>query len=121
VELEYEKITSTNIAAATTAAATTIATNDTHEDDNDNKDEKKKSSSSSSSMTFDELRDIKLFEDSLHYIGIPVLMQDNDGDIIGVWSHKVANMRHSSGSRRTFTDESGNGRGGGGWQMCRRR
>ena len=92
VELEYKKITSTNIAAA----ATTTATNDTHEDDDDDDDDKDETTKSSS-MTFDELRDIKLFEDSLHYIGIPVLMQDNDGDIIGVWSHKVANMRHSSG------------------------
>ena len=93
VELEYKKMTSTN------NATTTIATNDTtNEEDDDKDDDKKKTkSSNNSSMTFDELRDIKLFEDSLHYIGVPVLMKDNDGDIIGVWSHKVTDMKHSSG------------------------
>ncbi|KAL3826290.1 hypothetical protein ACHAXA_004608 [Cyclostephanos tholiformis] len=49
------------------------------------------------SRTFDELRDAAIFEDSLKYIGLPVLMRDSEGDIIGVWHHKANDMRHSSG------------------------
>jgi hypothetical protein len=49
------------------------------------------------SRTFDELRDAALFEDSLKYIGVPVIMRDGEGDIIGVWHHKADEIRHSSG------------------------
>lgn len=49
------------------------------------------------SRTFDELRDVALFEDSLKYIGVPVIMRDGEGDIIGVWQHKADDIRHSSG------------------------
>jgi hypothetical protein len=51
------------------------------------------------SRTFDELRDAALLEDSLRYIGLPVLMRDAEGDLIGVWHHKADDMRHSSGLR----------------------
>jgi hypothetical protein len=34
-------------------------------------------------------------EDSLRYIGVPVLMKDTDGDIIGTWGYKVNDLRFS--------------------------
>jgi hypothetical protein len=46
---------------------------------------------------FDQLRDIALLENSARYIGVPVLMKDTDGDIIGMWQLKVADMKHSLG------------------------
>mmetsp|Transcript_39062 Transcript_39062/g.66605 ORF Transcript_39062/g.66605 Transcript_39062/m.66605 type:complete len:317 (+) Transcript_39062:42-992(+) len=44
---------------------------------------------------FDQLKDVALFENSLKYIGVPVLMKDMDGDIIGTWRHKSEDMQHS--------------------------
>ena len=58
------------------------------------KDEEKYSKRS---KTFDELRDAALFVDCLKYIGVPVIMKDGEGDIIGLWHHKADHMRHSSG------------------------
>eukprot|EP00970_Alexandrium_tamarense_P006925 scaffold1211_cov195-Alexandrium_tamarense.AAC.35 len=40
-------------------------------------------------------QDLKLMEDSLRYIGVPVLMKDTDGDIIGTWGYKVNDLRFS--------------------------
>jgi len=79
VENEYRRITSSS---ATSSTTTTNAI---------------KIEEEMRSMTFEELRDAKLFEDSLRYIGVPVLMKDREGDIIGVWHHKAATVQHSSG------------------------
>lgn len=46
---------------------------------------------------FDQLQDMILFENSLKYIGVPELMVDADGDLIGTWHHRADEMKHSSG------------------------
>ena len=53
--------------------------------------------STTTTKGFDQLRDLTLLENSARYIGVPVLMQDIEGDIIGMWHHKVEDMKHSSG------------------------
>ena len=45
------------------------------------------------SKTFNKLRDAALFE----YIGVPVIMRDGEGDIIGMCHHRVDDVRHSTG------------------------
>ena len=42
-----------------------------------------------------EEEDLALLENSLKYIGVPVLMKDADGDILGTWAHKADEMRFS--------------------------
>ncbi len=46
---------------------------------------------------FGQLRDLVLLENSARYIGVPVLMKDTEGDIIGMWHNKVLDMKHSLG------------------------
>ncbi|KAL3758253.1 hypothetical protein ACHAWU_004891 [Discostella pseudostelligera] len=58
---------------------------------------KSKKATTDSKGGFDRLRDIALLENSARYIGVPVLMKDTDGDIIGMWQHKVEDMKHSFG------------------------
>merc|ERR1711862_694471 len=52
------------------------------------------------SKNFDQLKDRALFENSLKYIGIPLIMKDNDGDYIGTWKHRIDQMKHSSGMKK---------------------
>ncbi|KAL9179253.1 hypothetical protein ACHAXT_008543 [Thalassiosira profunda] len=51
----------------------------------------------SKSKDFDQLQDAALFENSLRYIGMPVLMKDAEGDVLGVWQRKADAMKHSVG------------------------
>lgn len=51
----------------------------------------------SKTKNFDQLKDMALFQNSLRYIGVPVLMKDTDGDIIGMWRHKSDDMKVSLG------------------------
>ena len=46
---------------------------------------------------FGQLRDLVLLENSARYIGVPVLMKDTEGDIIGMWHNKVLDMKHALG------------------------
>lgn len=46
---------------------------------------------------FDNLRDMALLENCARYIGVPTLMKDTEGDIIGMWQYKVEDMKHSLG------------------------
>lgn len=39
--------------------------------------------------------DLAFFENTMRYIGVPVLMRDTDGDIVGTWSHKVEGLKFS--------------------------
>ena len=47
----------------------------------------------SKSKNFEDLKDFALFENSLRYIGVTVLMIDMEGGIIGVWSKKAEEMK----------------------------
>jgi len=51
----------------------------------------------SETKNFDQLKDKTLFENSLRFIGVPVLMKDTEGDIIGLWRHKSDDMELGSG------------------------
>mmetsp|Transcript_1583 Transcript_1583/g.2942 ORF Transcript_1583/g.2942 Transcript_1583/m.2942 type:complete len:215 (-) Transcript_1583:75-719(-) len=51
----------------------------------------------SGTKNFDQLKDKTLFENSLRFIGVPVLMKDTEGDIIGLWRHKSDDMELGSG------------------------
>jgi len=44
---------------------------------------------------FGQLKDFALFEHSMRYIGVPVLMKDKENDIIGVKSERVEDLRFS--------------------------
>ena len=55
------------------------------------------SSSESKSKRDDQLKDLIPFENCMRYIGVPVIMKDNEGDIIGVWPSTVEDVKHSSG------------------------
>mmetsp|Transcript_30170 Transcript_30170/g.72919 ORF Transcript_30170/g.72919 Transcript_30170/m.72919 type:complete len:299 (+) Transcript_30170:71-967(+) len=46
---------------------------------------------------FDQLKNMALFENSVSYIGVPIIMKDSEGDIIGVWPSKVNDMQHARG------------------------
>jgi len=50
-----------------------------------------------SSSKSDDLKDLIPFENCMRYIGVPVIMKDNEGDIIGVWPSTVEDVKHSSG------------------------
>jgi len=54
-------------------------------------------SSSTESKSDDQLKDLMPFENCMRYIGVPVIMKDNEGDIIGVWPSTVESVKHSSG------------------------
>ena len=41
--------------------------------------------------------DLIPFENCIRYIGVPVIMKDNEGDILGVWPSLVEDVKHSSG------------------------
>lgn len=58
---------------------------------------KQQNSASNSQSSFDQLKDKTLFENSLRYIGVPTLMKDTDGDIVGVWPQKAKDLQHSHG------------------------
>ena len=45
----------------------------------------------------DDLKDLTPFENCMRHIGVPVIMKDNEGDIIGVWPSTVKKVQHSSG------------------------
>eukprot|EP00986_Skeletonema_menzelii_P001977 scaffold545_cov139-Skeletonema_menzelii.AAC.8 len=45
---------------------------------------------------FGQLKDFALFENSMRFIGVPVLMKDEENDIIGVKSGKVEDLRFSN-------------------------
>ena len=47
--------------------------------------------------SFNTLKDLHLFENTMRYVGVPVIMKDSDGDIIGVWEKKVEDVKHSNG------------------------
>ena len=64
---------------------------------NNNNNNNKIVSDNGKEKTFNQLKDITLFENSMKHIGIPVIMKDNEGDIIGVWSSTVEDVKHSSG------------------------
>ena len=64
---------------------------------NNNNDNNNIVSDNGKEKTFDQLKDITLFENSMKHIGIPIIMKDNEGDIIGVWSSTVEDVKHSSG------------------------
>ena len=49
------------------------------------------------SKSDDQLKDLIPFENCMRYIGVPVIMKDNEGDIIGVWPSLVEDVKHSSG------------------------
>mmetsp|Transcript_27771 Transcript_27771/g.59002 ORF Transcript_27771/g.59002 Transcript_27771/m.59002 type:complete len:280 (+) Transcript_27771:112-951(+) len=51
----------------------------------------------SETKNFDQLKDVALFENSLRYIGVPVLMKDQEGDIIGIWRHKSDDIKFGLG------------------------
>ena len=44
---------------------------------------------------FGKLKDYALFENAMRYIGVPVLMKDEEDDIIGVKQNKVNDLRYS--------------------------
>jgi len=56
-----------------------------------------KGDDSSSKPKSDDLKDLIPFENCMRYIGVPVIMKDNEGDIIGVWPSTVDDVKHSSG------------------------
>ena len=56
---------------------------------------KKMLSSKGDTKDFGQLKDFALFENSMRYIGVPVLMKDTEDDIVGVPSHKVEDLRFS--------------------------
>ncbi|KAL3778525.1 hypothetical protein ACHAW5_003723 [Stephanodiscus triporus] len=92
VDDEYERMVSDAASAAQRASGTDDAAKNDEE-----KEEEGEGRKGRRSKTFDELRDAALFEDSLRYIGVPVLMRDDEGDIIGMWHHRVDDVRHSTG------------------------
>ena len=47
--------------------------------------------------SFNTLKDLHLFENTMRYVGVPIIMKDSDGDIIGVWEKKVEDVKHSNG------------------------
>lgn len=55
------------------------------------------SSKGDNTKDFGQLKDFALFENSMRYIGVPVLMKDTDNDIIGVPAEKVDDFRFSQG------------------------
>lgn len=55
------------------------------------------SSSTETKKKSDNLKDLIPFENCMRYIGVPVIMKDNEGDIIGVWPSTVEDVKHSSG------------------------
>jgi glutaredoxin-related protein len=54
---------------------------------------KKILSSKGDMKDFGQLKDFALFENSMRYIGVPVLMKDEENDIIGVKSERVEDLR----------------------------
>ena len=55
------------------------------------------SSKGDNTKDFGQLKDFALFENSMRYIGVPVLMKDTDNDIIGVPAEKEDDFRFSQG------------------------
>jgi len=45
---------------------------------------------------FGQLKDFALFENSMRFIGVPVLMKDEEDDILGVKSGRVEDLRFSN-------------------------
>jgi hypothetical protein len=45
---------------------------------------------------FGQLKDFVLFENAMRFIGVPVLMKDEEGDLIGVKEGKVEDLRFSN-------------------------
>lgn len=56
---------------------------------------KKVLSSKGDVKDFGKLKDYALFENAMRYIGVPVLMKDEEDDIVGVKQNKVKDLRYS--------------------------